>query len=314
MRVAAIVVTYNRSILLQECLDAILMQSHSVDTLIVIDNASTDGTEELFQKGKKYDIPCINYKRMKENIGGAGGFYEGIKEAYSLNVDWIWIMDDDTIPSFTALAELCDALATIKGETSFLASSVFGPNGEPMNVPELDNRRSPNGYQDWYKYLGNGILKIENATFVSILINRQAVDKVGFPYKDFFIWGDDKEYTLRLSRFYAPAYMVGNSIVIHKRAVTKRISIENAVDPKRIAQYYYNYRNILVNTKTYRRGLLAVIKRILEFNILCIKILRDNTQTHRWKKIGTIHKGIWGYFLGTYNRKKFKKRFDINET
>jgi len=313
MKIAAVVVTYNRKVLLQECLDAILNQTEKVDLLVVIDNASIDGTDKLFEKGAKYDLPCVDYRRMKDNLGGAGGFYEGVKYSYSVDADWVWIMDDDTIPTHMALQEFYNALDVIEEESSFLASSVFGMNNEPMNVPELDNRRSGNGYQDWYKYLDDGILKIEDATFVSLLINKKAIAKVGFPYKDLFIWGDDKEYTLRLSRHFGPAYMCGKSIVVHKRVIAKRISIENAEDPKRIAQYYYNYRNILVNTKEYRRGTLAVIKQIVMFNILCVKILKDKKQTHKWKKVSIIHKGIWGYLLGTYNREKFKHRFDISE-
>lgn len=311
MKIAAVVVTYNRKTLLQECLDSILSQTKKVDLLIVIDNASTDGTEKLFERGAKYDLPCVDYKKMDSNMGGAGGFYEGVKYSYKSEADWVWIMDDDTIPTESALQAFCNALEVIKEEPSFLASSVFGMNMEPMNVPELDNRRSENGYQDWYKYLDKGILKIEDATFVSILINRKAIVKVGFPYKNLFIWGDDKEYTLRLSRYYGPAYMCGNSIVIHKRVIAKRISIENAEEPKRIAQYYYNYRNILINTKEYRRGTIAVTKQIIKFNILCIKILKDKKQVYRWKKIAMIHRGIWGYLLGTHNREAFKHRFEI---
>lgn len=311
MKITAVVVTYNRKALLQECLDSILSQTRKVDSVIVIDNASTDGTDKLFGSGAKYDFPGVDYRKMDSNLGGAGGFYEGIKASYKSNTDWVWIMDDDTIPTETALQEFCKSLEVIEDDPSFLASSVFGINKEPMNVPELDNRRSENGYQDWYKYLDKGILKIENATFVSLLINRKAIEKVGFPYKNLFIWGDDKEYTLRLSRYYGPAYMCGNSIVVHKRLIAKRISIENAEDPKRIDQYYYNYRNILINTKEYRRGTLAVIKQIVVFNILCVKILKDKNQVYKWRKVVTIHRGICGYLIGAYNKEKFKHRFEL---
>ncbi|MCD8290281.1 MAG: hypothetical protein LUC91_02125, partial [Prevotella sp.] len=125
-----------------------------------------------------------------------------------------------------------------------------------------------------------------------------------------FIWGDDKEYTCRLTKYYGPAYMVGDSIVTHKRAIAKSISIENETDPDRIKQFYYNYRNILINVNEYQRGFLSVAKRILGFNALSLKILRDKKQTYRWKKVLTIHKGIWGFIFGSYDRKKFKHRFE----
>lgn len=313
MKVAAVVVTYNRKILLQECIDAILNQSLKVDLLIVVDNASTDGTDLLFERGSKYCLPCIDYHRMKENTGGAGGFYEGVKYAYSLGMEWIWIMDDDTIPTENALKAFYDSLNILEEEPSFLASSVYGMHGEAMNVPLIDNRESKTGYPDWYNYLADGLLKVESATFVSIIINRNAIQKVGFPYKDLFIWGDDREYTLRLSRYFGKAYMCGKSKVIHKRIIAKKISIENEEDPKRIAQYFYNYRNILINAKEYRNGTRTVIKQILSFSELAFKILLDKRQHHRWRKVLAIYKGIWGYLVGSYDKKKFKNRFRVEE-
>lgn len=312
MKIAAVVVTYNRIKLLTECIDAILAQTRSVDTLIVIDNASTDGTKELFSHGSVYDIPVVDYQRMDSNLGGAGGFYEGIKYAYSTDADWVWIMDDDTIPTKTALQELCNALAAIDGKTSFLASSVFGIHEEPMNVPGLDGRPCDNGYPDWYRYLGKGIVKIDCATFVSLLINKYAISKVGFPYQKFFIWGDDSEYTLRMTHHYGPAYMCGMSEVIHKRTVAKSINILNVEDPQRIAQYHYYYRNLLINIHEYMGGTKAVINQIKKLNRLCINILMDGDQKNKLKKISAIHKGIWEYILGSYDKNAFGARFNIS--
>ena len=88
---------------------------------------------------------------------------------------------------------------------------------ESMNVPDIDMSSTENGYADWYRKLSNGLIKIEAATFVSLLINGEAIKKCGLPCKDFFIWGDDTEYTTRITRNFGPAYMVGKSVAIHKR-------------------------------------------------------------------------------------------------
>ena len=311
MTTCAVVVTYNRKQLLTECINGLTEQNLRPDKILVIDNLSTDGTDQLFSANGRFCLEYIEYRRMEKNLGGAGGFYEGVRLAWEQGFDWIWIMDDDTIPTPSALEEMLRGREKIAGEVSFLASAVYGTNNEPMNVPDLDYRRSGNGYPDWYYYSYEGIIKIESATFVSILINRNAVSKVGFPYKKLFIWGDDKEYTLRMTHLYAPAYLIGKSIVIHKRAVAKRISIENENDPKRINQFYYNYRNILVNTQEYSHGIRSVLKRMVEFNLLGTRILLDNSQEHKWKKVATIHKGILGYIFGTHDRKAFKERAEI---
>lgn len=308
VRIAAIVVTYNRKALLGECLDALLNQTRPADSIIVLDNASTDGTGKLFEKDEKYDLSCIDYIRMDSNLGGAGGFCEGIKYACRKDFDWIWVMDDDTIPEPESLEKLCDSVSVLPENTSFVASSVYGPGKEAMNLPIIDMRKvKETGYADWYRYLDKGLVKIERATFVSILVKNGAVKKVGLPFKNYFIWGDDSEYTLRLTRYYGPAYFSGDSRVLHKRAIVKDIDIQEETNPGRLNLYVYFYRNTLVNKREYE-GTKEAWKTIYRDLKKCIRILKDKNCTHKFKKIVIIHKGIWGYVFGTYGRKEFKNR------
>ena len=96
--VTAVVVTYNRKDLLIECLEAIQSQSYPVSSILLIDNASTDGTHDaLNDKGFLKNNNFI-YCLMETNLGGAGGFHEGFRRAAKLKNDFIWIMDDDTVP------------------------------------------------------------------------------------------------------------------------------------------------------------------------------------------------------------------------
>lgn len=315
MNTIAVVVTFNRKDLLQECLDAILSQSCEVFRIIVIDNCSTDDTDSLFKERAKYDIPSVIYHKTETNLGGAGGFHIGIKLAYQMEADWIWIMDDDTIPNTNALLEFNHTIELLDNDISFLASSVYGPNGEAMNVPRISTKQSSTGYLDWYKYLNISIVNIESATFVSLLINAKAVKKCGLPLSDYFIWGDDYEYTLRLSTYAGKAYLCGKSYVIHKRAICKKISIEHETNLNRLDNYYYNYRNNLISVCEYKGGWKIVVKNIIAWNWLCIKILKDKEQIHKLKKVWIIHKGIWGYLLGHYDKEQFRTRFtyDMND-
>ena len=93
-KVIAVIVTYNRIKLLKECLNAVLSQTYKVHKIVLIDNASTDGTADLFIKGGEYDKDVIDYRRMETNLGGAGGFYEGIRFAEIWNVitSGLWMM------------------------------------------------------------------------------------------------------------------------------------------------------------------------------------------------------------------------------
>lgn len=311
MNIVAIVVTYNRKKLLKECLESLLEQTLKLDKIIIIDNNSTDNTFEYLKEKGILENKSIYYKKLNKNIGGAGGFYEGIKLSQKFNPEWIWIMDDDTIPKNNCLEKLIDAKNIIKEKISYLASSIYGMNNEFMNVPNINTDKSESGYPNWYKYLSRGVVRIKEATFVSLLINNQAVKEIGFPVKDYFIWGDDTEYTLRLTKYYGNAYLVGDSIAIHKREVSKQLSLYEESNINRISFYYYMIRNTLINKNAYY-GKKDKIRYLLRNIKNSFKILFDKNCEYRLKKFIIIHKAINAYILKKYDYRAFKNRLDIN--
>src|SRR5438128_12609415 len=121
MKIIAVVVTYNRLPLLKKSLDAVYSQTRKPDAIIVINNGSTDDTGEWLQTQ-----PVINY--TQENKGGAGGFSYGINKAYGHGADWIWLMDDDTIPQKDSLEKLEAAVTKLQphlDKVGFLSSTVL---------------------------------------------------------------------------------------------------------------------------------------------------------------------------------------------
>ena len=101
-KTATVVVTFNRKNLLKECLDSLLNLSEKPDSIIIVDNNSSDGTEEML-KENYLENKIFDYLRLRENSGGAGGFYYGMKRAYEKNFDWLWLMDDDVVAEKNAL-------------------------------------------------------------------------------------------------------------------------------------------------------------------------------------------------------------------
>ena len=306
MKIDAVVVTYNRKELLLECIEAILNQNYNVDKVFIIDNASTDGTYDELKNRGILDIKKIIYKKLEENIGGAGGFYEGIKAAREDNADWIWIMDDDTIPKEDCLKNFINALSIINGKISFLASAVYGIDNECMNTTGISELKGKNGILQWHEYIKDGIVGIDVATFVSLLINGDATKKIGLPFKDYFIWGDDTEYTLRLTRKYGRAYLVGKSIAIHKRTGSKSLSIFEETNMNRIKFYYYMVRNNYINTKTYYSK-KAKIMFYIKWKKTVVKLLFSNSK-FKFYKIKLINKGLRDAIFNKYNYKDFKNR------
>jgi GT2 family glycosyltransferase len=250
------------------------------------------------------DRTDIQYVQLSQNIGGAGGFHEGMKTAHDNQAEWVWIMDDDVIPQSNCLEELLNAKEKIAGEVSFLASAVRGMHDDAMNVPKI-TRKQFTKYTDWYKYLGEGIVQIVKATFVSLLINGDAIGKCGLPWKDFFIWGDDSEYTQRLIRDYGPAYMVGKSVAIHMRESSDELSIVKENNVQRIPMYFYYYRNNLIGFWEYESVLykfLCMGKLGWDFLMVLVK------GKYKFKKMGVIIKAFFHFAFGLYDRKSFRDR------
>ena len=241
--VCAVVVTYNRLALLKECIGALQAQSRAPDRILVVDNGSTDET------GRWLDQQDGLWVIHQANVGGAGGFCRGIKEAFDAGFDLIWIMDDDVLPEAPSLRVLIEAAASVP-EYGFLASRVKAVDGLPLNVPDIETGSLENGSSAWPQDLDKGLIRLRSATFVSVLFSRTIVSEVGFPIAEMFIWGDDIEYTTRISRRY-PSYFVIDSKVVHKRGNQKRLSIVNEDDPCRIKMFYYHYRNSVFVSKRF---------------------------------------------------------------
>lgn len=307
-RVAAIVVTYNRHELLSQSLRALLTQTRPVDGLFVIDNASTDDTPLLFAQDAEFDLPIVTHERLDQNVGGAGGFKRGISLATERGFDWCWIMDDDVVPAPDALEALLDAdefLCAHDVRPSFLASSVVGRNGELMNVPQVSRHLSQGGYPDWGEFLEHSLVHIRSATFVSLLIPTDAVREVGLPIEDYFMWGDDGEYTMRLTSYVGPAYLCGRSRVVHLRSAAQPISTVNEQDASRVAHRRRATRNGLINTSAYYgRGETA---RLLARHMRdCARILlrRDSLKLAKLRAVGG---GIADFFARRYDLEDLAK-------
>lgn len=94
-RYAVVIVTYNRVQLLRECVAHARAQTIPPDSMIVVDNASTDGTEAYLEElAQESGIEVIGLPR---NVGGAGGFAKGMERALKKDVDCVLLIDDDAM-------------------------------------------------------------------------------------------------------------------------------------------------------------------------------------------------------------------------
>jgi rhamnopyranosyl-N-acetylglucosaminyl-diphospho-decaprenol beta-1,3/1,4-galactofuranosyltransferase len=181
--VAAVIVTYNRVNLLQECVAAIRNQTVKTDAIIVVNNGSTDGTKEWLDA--QTDLIVYN----QQNLGGAGGFYTGIKNAYEHNFDWAWVMDDDGYPAPNCLEELKKAIIK-KPEVDVWGCVVLDRDDHSKLAFICDAITTAAGEID------KSIEFVDNWApfFNGIMLSKETIKKFGYPNPALFIWGDEVDY------------------------------------------------------------------------------------------------------------------------
>jgi rhamnopyranosyl-N-acetylglucosaminyl-diphospho-decaprenol beta-1,3/1,4-galactofuranosyltransferase len=258
-RIVAVVVTYNRLSLLQrllERLDAVT----GLDEVLVVDNASTDGTSEWLaslEPGAE-GVDGLAERRvvartLTSNTGGAGGFAEGLGWAVERGADLVWLMDDDGVPAPDCL----DRLLAVTGP------DLWGP----VVVDEADPERLvfpirlPGGTRVVHdvdaveRAATDGLLDGIVIPFNGVLVTRDLVERIGVPRADFFIWGDDHEYRLRAEAAGARIATVSGARFLHP-------SVGSLGTPMMFGRTTYNHspddlkhycmaRNNLVNQRDY---------------------------------------------------------------
>ena len=228
-------------------------------------------------------LPNLVYRNTGKNLGGAGGFAYGVREAALAGYDALWLMDDDTLPTPTALAEFLQADRDLHGRYGWLSGRALAPDGtdQPMNL----QRVTP--YKDLPSFDGARIPAVM-ASFVSLFLRTETVRRYGLPIAEFFIWSDDWEYTRRISRA-QPCYVIPASRVVHAMQNPGIVNIAADV-PARWERYRYFYRNDVV---LYRReGVRGWLWLLAKDAWHTVQVLRSPQGRKAWR-IGIIWKGFF---------------------
>ena len=124
---------------------------------------------------------------------------------------------------------------------------------------------------------------------MSLLIPSTSIHKVGLPIKEFFVWGDDIEFTRRMAvRYNMPCFMVENSMVIHQMIDNNGSNIATD-NMNRINRYKYAFRN---EGYLYRKE--GIKGTAYYFAKCCLNICRIiiKTNDHKLRRIFVVLSGM----------------------
>jgi rhamnopyranosyl-N-acetylglucosaminyl-diphospho-decaprenol beta-1,3/1,4-galactofuranosyltransferase len=222
-RIAAVIVTHDRLEDLKRCVDAVRAQTFPVAGIVVVNNASSDGTRAWLDE--QQDLAAVH----QGDEGSAGGMHAGIARAYEQGFDAMWMLDDDAVPEPTALERLVAAKAN--DGTNVVGSIVVSSDDPELLAFPVPKVSSYSSFFDYYRRLTDRVadLRAESdergypwSMFTnSILLPRQIVAKVGLPKREFYMGGEETEYHYRVRSHGYGTYLVLDSICRHpKRSFT----------------------------------------------------------------------------------------------
>ena len=216
----AVVVTYNRADFLQNLLDSFARLSTPPARIIVVDNASSDHTAEVVSRARAAGGPPIEYERLPENVGGAGGFSRGVELALEAGAGWLWLMDDDV----EVLPGAVEALEKFTPEYSCLIGRRYDANGKPFfwqhHFVEALGVFLPVS-RDVFKH--SEVFRTNVGNFEGMLIKASVARTIGLPDPRFFITWDDLIYGWLAAQQTPVVYV--NAFVIKKVRAQRQVDL-----------------------------------------------------------------------------------------
>jgi GT2 family glycosyltransferase len=265
--ISSVTVVYNAAEVLRQHLESLKRQSRQLDQIVVVDNASTDGTAQLLAS----EYPEVTLLKLPENSGVGGGIAAGLAyAALQQKHDWVWIFDQDSLPASDALERLLSGLVHLNGTEASTA----------ILAPVCLNRDTGTGYPPLSmragRYEPSALKRDQPVAFVDMVISsgslmrREAIERVGLPRRDFFMDFVDYEHCLRLRHHGYSIGVVRDSILDHAIGTSRPVNFLGRA--KFWADHvpwreYYMARNETFTMSQYSPGLatkMFVLERLFQ--------------------------------------------------
>ena len=293
--IITVVVTYNRQPLLRKALAAHTAQILKPAHLLIVDNASTDGTRDMLVAEGWLDRPGVDLLALPENTGGAGGFAAGLKHAIDSGAEWVWMMDDDAEPHPEALEELMHVATNLDCIYGSIAVSgtqtswpLYGVDGQLFS----DVASVPDVFQ------------VVSVPFLGFLISARTVARIGYPDKGYFIAGDDHEYCLRARANGIPIIACGKSRIDHPTSRHYRFGL-GPVRPTCFYiqpwKRYYDVRNRIKSAIRYDGTLSTLGKTIPATGVRWLATMLN--EPDRFAQSKAYFAGVWDGLHGRSGRR-----------
>jgi GT2 family glycosyltransferase len=301
MRILAHIHTFNDADIIDCTIEALVRQTRPVDRILVVDNASTDGT---------LDRPSLKHAtvlRQTMNGGTSGAVYNGFRYSLENDYDWIWVFDADSVPEPNALEKLLELYASfpasLQDETAFVACLHHNVQD---GVPRYGGLFTERGHAPNRPVEGVRHCTCHFTIWSGCLYRLAAVRKIGLPNPDYVLdWGEG-EYGYRVLKAGYKGFIDQESILRHNiRGYTSSIPADIKIGPATISFYeyapircYYSARNMVyfILYDAELRSLRLILRTLLGVSKMTVNFL-VRPRRHG-KQIVACFRGIWDGLTG----------------
>ena len=254
--VAVVIVTYNRADLLVGMLDGLAAQTHPVDAVYVVDNASTDHTAEVLRRD---DLP-LRVTHLESNLGGAGGFHLGAQQAYDGGFDRIWLVDDDVVPAPDCLAVLMAedeaCVMSVREDTAGHLVEKAATRFDLRNPLAIKPKTGMVETDYGTRAAMPARVELQNVAFEGFMFRREVIDAIGLPDPSYFIFYDDVDFALRARRAGFRIWGIRDAVLVRQLDFSQQHDLAGW-------KGFYMYRNLFVVHFRYGENALVRIKPYL---------------------------------------------------
>jgi hypothetical protein len=242
--VSIIITNWNGCSDLVNCLVSVKGLDYPAYEIIVVDNASTDGSQETV----KARFPEVKLIENKENSGNAEGINIGIRKAMEGKPDYVLILDNDVKVEKKILSELVKMAET---------DPKIGIVGPKIYYFDSNKISFAGGKLDWLEgavHIGDG--RIDNGEYdekkdvifitgCAILARKEVIKKIGLFNGDFFAYYEDVDFCLRAKKagyriVYSPTAVMWHKVGATANRARSKISA---------FQLYLGTRNKIISVK-----------------------------------------------------------------
>lgn len=234
-KVAVVVVTYNAMPYLDGCLGPLRDMAHpGLDVeVVVVDNASTDGTAGAVRR----DHGWTTLVETGENLGFAGGNNVGIRRAMDGGAEFVFLLNQDTVPTEGFIAEAVKVARADERIAAVQSLLLLWPEKDLINSAGNAIHFLGFGYCTDYRvpvgrWRHSGVPEIAYASGAAVLLRASALERAGLFDEELFLYHEDLDlgWRLRLAGF--SNVLAPHSVVHHKYEFSRSIG-----------KYYYMERN-----------------------------------------------------------------------